>query len=73
MELISQTDSLRTRFSPVHEYTQLAVPAVGNLFRKPLYLAGMVQQAELGARRDAVCRPGDDRGSWSDVGTHSGH
>ena len=47
MELISPTDFAKELVQAVQDYTLLAVRAIGNLFRRPLYLADMVQQADL--------------------------
>src|SRR6266536_3052276 len=47
MELISPTEFAKQKVLAVQEYTLLAVRSVGNLFRKPLYFADMVQQADL--------------------------
>ena len=47
MELISPLELAQQKVLAVQEYTQLAVQSLGNLFRKPLYVADMVQQADL--------------------------
>jgi len=47
MELISPTEFAKQKVQAVQEYTLLAVQSVANLFRKPLYIADMVQQADL--------------------------
>ena len=47
MELISPSELAKQKVLAVQEYTQLAVQSLGNLFRKPLYVADMVQQADL--------------------------
>jgi phospholipid/cholesterol/gamma-HCH transport system permease protein len=47
MELTSPTEFTRQRVQSVQEYTLLATQSVANLFRKPLYFADMVQQADL--------------------------
>jgi phospholipid/cholesterol/gamma-HCH transport system permease protein len=44
MDLISRT---KEKVQAVQDYTLLAAQAVANLFRKPLYFADMVQQADL--------------------------
>jgi phospholipid/cholesterol/gamma-HCH transport system permease protein len=47
MQLISPTEIAKQKVQAVQEYTLLAVHTVANLFRKPLYFADMVQQADL--------------------------
>ncbi len=47
MELISPAELAKQKVQSVQEYIFLAVHSIGNLFRKPLYLADMVQQADL--------------------------
>jgi phospholipid/cholesterol/gamma-HCH transport system permease protein len=47
MELISPTEFAKVKIEAVQDYTLLSVQAVGNLFRKPVYFADMVQQADL--------------------------
>src|SRR6266566_3351106 len=47
MELKSPTEFAKEKVQAVQEYTLLAVQSVSNLFRKPLYFADMVQQADL--------------------------
>jgi phospholipid/cholesterol/gamma-HCH transport system permease protein len=47
MELRSPTEFAKQKVQSVQEYTLLAAQSVGNLFRKPLYFADMVQQADL--------------------------
>ena len=47
MELISPTELAKQKVQSVQEYIFLSLRAVGNIFRKPLYLADMVQQADL--------------------------
>jgi len=47
MELISPTEFAKQKVQAVQEYTVLSARAIGNLFRKPLYFADMVQQADL--------------------------
>src|SRR5947199_1991284 len=47
MELTSPTEFAKQKVLAVQEYTVLAAHAVANLFRKPLYIADMVQQADL--------------------------
>src|SRR6266403_1496092 len=47
MELISPTELAKEKVLAVQEYTLLAIHSVANVFRKPLYLADMVQQADL--------------------------
>ena len=44
MELISPTELAKEKVLAVQEYTLLAIQSVANVFRKPLYLADMVQQ-----------------------------
>lgn len=47
MELTSPTEFAKQKVLAVQEYTVLAAHSVANLFRKPLYFADMVQQADL--------------------------
>ena len=47
MALTSPTEYARESVQSVQEYTGMALASVGNLFRKPLYFADMVQQADL--------------------------
>ena len=46
MELTSPTEFAKQKVQAVQDYTLLAARSVGNLFRKPLYFADMVQQAD---------------------------
>ena len=47
MELTAPTDFGKEKIKTVQDYALLSVQAVGNLFRKPVYFADMVQQADL--------------------------
>lgn len=47
MELTSPTEFAKQRVLAVQEYTLLAAQSIANLFRKPLYFADMVQQADM--------------------------
>jgi len=47
MELISPSEFGKQKVLAVQEYTQLSIQSLTNLFRKPLYVADMVQQADL--------------------------
>src|SRR5437899_4585308 len=51
MELISTTDFAivfdRDKVQAVQDYALLAARSVANLFRRPLYVADMIQQADL--------------------------
>src|SRR2546429_10024339 len=47
MELRSPTEFAKQKVLAVQEYVFLAAQSVGNLFRKPLYFADMVQQADV--------------------------
>ncbi len=47
MELISPTEIAKQKVLAVQEYTLLSIQSLTNLFRKPLYVADMVQQADL--------------------------
>lgn len=47
MELISPAELAKEKVSSVQDYAVLAVRAVGNAFRRPIYIADMVQQADL--------------------------
>ena len=46
MELNSPSELAKQKVLSVQEYTLLAVQSLTNLFRKPLYLADMIQQAD---------------------------
>src|SRR5437660_10863354 len=47
MELISPTEFGKGLVKAVQDYTLLASRSVANLFRRPLYVADMMQQADL--------------------------
>src|ERR1051325_8207800 len=47
MELISPFDFAKRSILAVQDYTYLSLRAIGNLLRKPLYLADMIQQADF--------------------------
>src|SRR5215510_4634037 len=47
MELISPTEFAKEKVLAVQDYTMLSLQSLGNLFRKPVYFADMVQQADL--------------------------
>ncbi|HKT90315.1 MAG TPA: ABC transporter permease [Candidatus Sulfotelmatobacter sp.] len=47
MELISPSEFVKQKLQAVQEYTAMAAESVANLFRRPLYFADMVQQADL--------------------------
>ena len=47
IEFISPTEYLKGKVQSVQDYSLLAARAVGNLFKRPLYVADMVQQADL--------------------------
>ena len=47
MELTSPTELAKEKVLAVQDYTLLSLRSLGNLFRKPLYFADMVQQADL--------------------------
>src|SRR5205814_1577590 len=47
LELISPARFIKQKVQSVQDYALLAAQAVGNLFRRPLYVADMVQQADL--------------------------
>ena len=46
MELISPTDLAKENIQTVQDYVLFCGQAIANLFRKPLYFADMVQQAD---------------------------
>ena len=46
MELISPSDLAKDKVQTVQDYVLFCLQAVGNLFRKPLYLVDMVRQAD---------------------------
>jgi len=47
MELISPADFAKEKIQAVQEYALLASRSLGNLFRRPLYVADMLYQADL--------------------------
>ena len=47
MELISPLDLAKRSLLAVQDYTFLSLRAVGNLFRKPLYMADLIQQSDF--------------------------
>lgn len=47
MELISPTEFAKEKVKAVQDYVLLSAQSVANLFRKPVYFADMVQQADL--------------------------
>lgn len=47
MELISPGEFAKQKVLAVQQYTYMAANALANLFRKPLYIADMLQQADL--------------------------
>ena len=47
MELISPTEFAKEKVQAVQDYAFLSAQAVANLFRKPIYFADMVEQADL--------------------------
>jgi phospholipid/cholesterol/gamma-HCH transport system permease protein len=47
MELNSPMEFAKEKVQAVQEYTLLATQSIANLFRKPLYLGDMIQQADL--------------------------
>jgi len=47
MELISPADFAKEKVQDVQDYTLLAGQAIANLFRRPLYVADMLYQADL--------------------------
>ncbi len=47
VELISPTDWAKGKVQSIQEYSLLAVQSLANLFKRPLYVADMVQQADL--------------------------
>jgi len=47
MELISPTDFAKEKVQSVQEYAGLAARSIGNLFKRPLYVGDMIQQADL--------------------------
>jgi phospholipid/cholesterol/gamma-HCH transport system permease protein len=47
MELISPTDFAKDKVKSVQDYAALAVRSLVNLFQRPLYVADMIQQADL--------------------------
>ena len=47
MELISPTEFAKEKAQAVQDYTVLALQSLANLVRKPLYVADIVQQADL--------------------------
>ena len=47
IELISPTEFAKRKIASVQEYALLSGQSIANLFRRPLYIADMVQQADL--------------------------
>ncbi len=47
VELISPSDFAKGKLHSIQEYSLLAAQSLGNLFKRPLYVADMVQQADL--------------------------
>lgn len=47
IELISPTEYLKKKIASIQEYSQLAMQSVANLFRRPFYVADLIQQADL--------------------------
>jgi phospholipid/cholesterol/gamma-HCH transport system permease protein len=47
VQLISPADYAKGKIQSVQEYSFLAAQSLGNLFKRPLYVADMVQQADL--------------------------
>lgn len=47
MEFISPTDFAKQKIRSVQDYTVLAARSIGNLFKRPLYVADMIQQADM--------------------------
>ena len=47
MEILSPADFAKGKVSAVQDYSMLAGRCIANLFRKPLYVTDMLQQADL--------------------------
>jgi phospholipid/cholesterol/gamma-HCH transport system permease protein len=47
VELISPSDYAKGKIQSIQEYSLLAAQSIANLFKRPLYVADMVQQADL--------------------------
>jgi phospholipid/cholesterol/gamma-HCH transport system permease protein len=47
MEFTSPTDLAKEKVLAVQDYTLLSAHSIGNLFRKPLYVADIIRQADL--------------------------
>ena len=47
VEFISPSDFAKGKLHSIQEYSYLAAQSLGNLFKRPLYVADMVQQADL--------------------------
>src|ERR1700734_3004893 len=47
MELTSPTEVAKQKVQAVQDYTLLSVQSIANVFRKPVYFADIVQQADL--------------------------
>src|ERR1700736_2740093 len=47
MELLSPTEYAKEKVKSIQDYAILAARSVGNLFKRPLYVADMIQQADL--------------------------
>ncbi|HTW32023.1 MAG TPA: ABC transporter permease [Candidatus Sulfotelmatobacter sp.] len=47
MELTSPTEFAKEKVQAVQDYTLLAAQSLGNIFRRPLYIGDIIQQADL--------------------------
>ena len=47
MEINSPTEFVKEKIQAVQDYTLLSLQSLTNVFRKPVYFADMVQQADL--------------------------
>ena len=47
VELISPAEFAKGKILAVQTYTELCIQAIGNLFRRPLYVADIIQQADF--------------------------
>src|SRR6202171_3407932 len=47
MELLSPTEYAKEKVKSVQDYTLLAARSVANLFKRPLYIADMIEQADV--------------------------
>jgi len=47
IELVSPSEFAKQKIKSIQEYSLLAARSIGNLFKRPLYVADMIQQADM--------------------------